>query len=270
MIIVNGSVADTIPVMDRGLMYGDGVFRTMRVEGGRIDSWQRQYDKLAADCSALDILCPARAVLEREVRSATRHEPDCVLKIIVSRGEGGRGYGVPSSVNPSRVIVTAPLPEYPARYWEEGVQLHVCDIRLCHQPRLAGIKHLNRLENVLARMEWADPDTPEGLLLDSDGNVIEGTMSNVFMRKENRLLTPDLSQCGVAGLQRDRILELAPALGLSVVVGEISLRTLFDADEVLVCNSVIGVWPVRAIGPHTWLPGELVPAVRRGLEAALA
>jgi 4-amino-4-deoxychorismate lyase len=270
MIIVNGSVADTIPVMDRGLMYGDGVFRTMRVEHGEVELWQRQYDKLAADCGALDILCPARGVLEREVRSAIQREPNCVLKIIVSRGEGGRGYGVPSSVNPSRVIVTAPLPEYPARYREEGVQLHVCDIRLCHQPRLAGIKHLNRLENVLARMEWVDPDVPEGLLLDPDGNVIEGTMSNLFMRKGNRLLTPDLSQCGVAGLQRDRIMELAPALGLRVAVEEISLRALLDADEVLVCNSVIGVWPVRAIGPRTWAPGELVPAVRRGLEAALA
>lgn len=270
MIIVNGSLAETIPVLDRGLMYGDGVFRTMRVEVGKIASWQRQYEKLAADCSALDILCPAPAVLEREVRNVTLRERDCVLKIIVSRGEGGRGYNVPSSVNPSRVIVTAPLPDYPARYWEEGVQLHVCDIRVCHQPRLAGIKHLNRLENVLARMEWVDPDVPEGLMLDADGNVIEGTMSNVFMRKENRLLTPDLSQCGVAGLQRERIMELAPALGLTVAVEQIPLRTLLDADEVLVCNSVIGVWPVRQIGPRTWMPGELVPAVRRGLEAMLA
>lgn len=270
MILVNGSPAETIPVMDRGLMYGDGVFRTMRVDAGRIPVWPRHYRKLVADCTALDILPPAQSTLEQEARKLLAGEPDCVLKIIVSRGEGGRGYAVPSSVRPSRILVTAPLPEHPQRFREAGVRLHVCDIRLCHQPRLAGIKHLNRLENVLARMEWADPDIPEGLLLDADGDVIEGTMSNVFMRKGNRLITPDLSRCGVAGLQRERILEVAPSLGLSVAVERIPLRTLLEADEVLVCNSVIGLWPVRAIGPRTWTPGELVPALWRALEAAHA
>lgn len=270
MIIVNGSIADTIPVMDRGLMYGDGVFRTLRVREGRPELWPRQYAKLAADCAALDILCPASATLEREMRESLRHEPDCVLKIVVSRGEGGRGYGAPSSVHPSRVLVTAPLPEYPATYATEGVRLHVCDIRMCHQPRLAGIKHLNRLENVLARMEWSDSDIPEGLMLDADGNVIEGTMSNVFLRKENHLITPDLSQCGVAGLQRDRIMEAAQDLGLTVEVRRLSLRTLLEADEVLVCNTVIGIWPVREVGPRHWMPGELAPALRRKLEMHIA
>lgn len=266
MIIVNGAIADTIPVMDRGLMYGDGVFRTLRVRNGQPEAWPRQYAKLAADCGALDILCPSSAVLEQELRNAVRHEPDCVLKIVISRGEGGRGYGVPSSVRPSRVMVTAPLPAYPASYATEGVRLHVCDIRMCHQPRLAGIKHLNRLENVLARMEWSDVDIPEGLMLDSDSHVIEGTMSNLFMRKADHLITPDLSQCGVAGLQRERIMEVASALGLTVEVARFSLLSLLEADEVLVCNSVIGIWPVREIGPRRWTPGELVPALRRKLE----
>lgn len=265
MILVNGAVSDTIHVMDRGLMYGDGVFRTLRVRGGQPELWAQQYAKLEADCASLDILCPPPAILEQEMRDVLHNEPDCVLKIVISRGEGGRGYGVPSSVHPSRVMVTASLPEYPAAYAQEGVRMHVCDIRLCHQPRLAGIKHLNRLENVLARMEWTTADTPEGLMLDADGNVIEGTMSNVFMRKENQLITPDLTLCGVAGLQRERIMEVAPALGLSVEVRNILLRELLEADEVLVCNSVIGIWPVREIGPRHWVPGELVPALRRNL-----
>lgn len=266
MIIVNGSIADSIHVMDRGLMYGDGVFRTLRVLNGQPELWPRQYAKLAADCAKLDILCPSSALLEREMREVARGEPNCVLKIVVSRGEGGRGYGVPSSVHPSRVMVTAPLPEYPASYAADGVRLHVCDIRICHQPRLAGIKHLNRLENVLARMEWSDPNIPEGLMLDVDGNVIEGTMSNVFMRRGNHLITPDLSQCGVAGLQRERIMEAAQYLGLTLEVSRFPLRALLDADEVLMCNSVIGIWPVREIGPRHWLPGELAPALRRRLE----
>lgn len=269
MILVNGAFSDTIPVMDRGLMYGDGVFRTLRVRGGQPELWARQYAKLKADCNSLDILCPTPSVLEQEMHEVLQNEPDCILKIVVSRGEGGRGYGVPSSVHPSRVMVTSPLPEYPAAYAQEGVRLHVCEIRMCHQPRLAGIKHLNRLENVLARMEWSTGNTPEGLMLDADGNVIEGTMSNLFMRKGNFLITPDLSQCGVAGLQRDRIMEAAPGLGLSVEVKKFPLRELLEADEVLVCNSVIGIWPVREIGPRHWMPGELVPALRRILETKL-
>lgn len=269
MIVVNGEIAGTIPVLDRGLMYGDGVFRTMRVRDGKIETWQRQYNKLAADCSSLDILCPDRAALEREIAQAIAHEPDCVLKIIVSRGEGGRGYGVPSSVVPSRVVLTSPIPEYPSQYWHEGVRLHMCEIRMCHQPRLAGIKHLNRLENVLARMEWADPDIPEGLMLDVDGNVVEGTMSNIFLRRGNRLLTPDLHLCGVAGLTRDRIMEQAGELGLELEITQFPLRTLLEADEVIVCNSVIGIWPVRSIGPKSWTPGELAPALRRRMEASL-
>jgi 4-amino-4-deoxychorismate lyase len=270
MIIVNGEVAGTIPVLDRGLMYGDGVFRTMRVRGGNVELWDRQYAKLAADCTGLDILCPSSKVLEQEIEQVVRAEPECVLKIVISRGEGGRGYGLPCSVRPSRVVLSAPVPEYPTHYWEEGVRLHVCEIRMCHQPRLAGIKHLNRLENVLARMEWHDPDVPEGVMLDADGHVIEGTMCNIFARSEDKLVTPDLSQCGVAGLQRERIMAQADGLGLCLEVRPFELRFLLDADEVLVCNSVVGIWQVREIGPRTWVPGELVPALRRKLGMRLA
>jgi 4-amino-4-deoxychorismate lyase len=265
MIIVNGAVADTIPVMDRGLMYGDGVFRTLRVRNGQPELWQRQYAKLAQDCAALDILCPSMPTLEQEARELAAAEPNCVLKIIVSRGEGGRGYGVPSSVQPSRVMVTAPLPEYPAAYATEGVRLHLCEIRMCHQPRLAGIKHLNRLENVLARMEWSDPAMPEGLMLDPDGNVIEGTMSNILFRDGNHLMTPDLGRCGVAGLQRERILDVAPELGLQVQIGHFPLDAVLAADEVLVCNSLIGIWPVRAIGSWRWDGVELAAALQHKL-----
>jgi 4-amino-4-deoxychorismate lyase len=252
MIIVNGSAAETIPVMDRGLMYGDGVFRTMRVEHGQVDSWQRQYQKLAADCAALDILCPAQSTLEHDIHEAVTSEPDCVLKIIVSRGEGGRGYGLPSSVHPSRVIVTAPLPEYPARYWEEGVRLHVCEIRMCHQPRLAGIKHLNRLENVLARAEWHDPEVHEGLLCDDTEAVVSGVSSNLFIVRSGGLLTPELGRCGVAGVARGRILRAARAQGMGIEVTRITPAMLLDDEAVMLCNAVQGVRRVARLEDTTW------------------
>ena len=232
------------------MMYGDGVFRTMRMHDGKILSWPLQYAKLRADCEALDILCPARSVLEDELAQLRDQEANCVVKIIVSRGEGGRGYRVPDSVSPNRVMLTASLPVYPAHFWHEGVTLHVCEMRLSHQPRLAGIKHLNRLENVLARMEWEDAAIPEGLMLDVDGWVISGTMSNVFARRGATLVTPELTACGVAGLQRERVLGYAVNLNLEPVVTRIALNDLLAADEIFICNSVIGLWPVKAIDRH--------------------
>jgi len=246
--MINGEQGGVIHAMDRGVMYGDGVFRTMRIRRGQVKCWQQQYRKLADDCHALDILCPSLHTLEQELQQLARDEPDCVLKIIVTRGEGGRGYKAPPMPSPNRVLLTAPVPEYPIEFWHEGVKLHLCEIRVSHQPRLAGIKHLNRLENVLARMEWDDGMIADGLLLDANGWVVEGTMSNIFMRSGQRLLTPDLSQCGVAGLQRERILKHAPCLGLTPEITQINLPTLLNADEIFVCNSVIGVWPVRQIG----------------------
>lgn len=264
--MINGEQGGSIHVMDRAVMYGDGVFRTMRMANGKIKCWPQQYQKLQADCLALDILCPASNTLEQELQQLARDEPDCVVKIIVSRGEGGRGYRVPTSAFPNRVVLSAPLPDFPAEYWYDGVKLHVCEIRLSHQPRLAGIKHLNRLENVLARMEWTDPSIPEGLLLDADGWVVEGTMSNIFMRLGKKLLTPDLSACGVNGLQRDRILKHAPTLGLSVEVTQFNFPSLLQAEEIFVSNSLIGVWPVRQIAEIKIPLGPTARKMQRILE----
>jgi len=267
--MINGEQGGVIHAMDRGVMYGDGVFRTMCMRRGQVKCWPQQYDKLHGDCQSLDILCPSRQTLEQELRELARDTPDCVAKIIVTRGEGGRGYSVPASVSPNRVLLTAPLPEYPVQFWHEGVKLYLCDLRVSHQPRLAGIKHLNRLENVLARMEWDDATIADGLLLDAEGWVVEGTMSNVFMRSGQRLLTPDLSQCGVAGLQRQRILQHAPSLGLTPEVTHISLPTLLNADEVFVCNSVIGLWPVRQVGANAIPLGPTATQLQRILERDL-
>ncbi|MBI5751421.1 MAG: aminodeoxychorismate lyase [Hydrogenophilales bacterium] len=267
MIIINGQQGNSIHVMDRSVMYGDGVFRTMRMRDGRVSCWLGQYRKLEADCRALDIPCPARSTLAQEIELLARDTPDCVVKIVVSRGEGGRGYGVPDSVSPNRVVLTAPLPIYPENFRRDGVRLHVCELRLCHQPRLAGIKHLNRLENVLARMEWSDPDTPEGLMLDAEGWVVEGTMANIFMRQGNTLLTPDLSACGVAGLQRERILQFAPQCDLVPEVRNFSLPMLLQAEEVFLCNSVIGVWPVRQIGENPIPLGAIAAQMQHFLES---
>ncbi len=266
MIRVNGKNVDTVHVLDRGLMYGDGVFRTMLVRRGTPLQWRRHYLKLQADCGALGISCPSETVLADDVDEVSRLQPDSVLKILVTRGQGRRGYAVSADASPTRILVTSPVPSYPEDYWTAGVRVHLCALRLAEQPRLAGIKHLNRLENVLAKLEWDDPGVAEGLLLDPAGNVIEGTMTNLFMVREGGLWTPDLSRCGVAGVQRDRIMEAAGVLGIPVRIEAFSLAELLEADEVLLCNSVIGVWQVRELSGRTWRPGNMTAAIRQALQ----
>lgn len=263
MTLINGLPADVVSVHDRGLLYGDGVFRTLKRVGGVSLCWARHYRKLAADCTALHLDCPAASELEADL---ARLPPDCVAKIIITRGPGVRGYAVTAALKPTRIVTSGTLPDFPKSHRAEGVKAHLCRLRLASQPALAGIKHLNRLENVLARMEWSDPAIAEGLLLDEAGNVIEGTMSNVFAWHEGVLHTPDLARCGVAGMQRDRILAFARELGLVVRIGTLSLDTLMVAEEVLLCNSVIGIWQVREFNGRVWPAGSLTAQLRRLVE----
>jgi len=265
MVLVNGLQSDLLNVHDRGLAYGDGVFRTARVSRGRALCWLHHYQKLQADCQVLGLTCPNYSVLSKELNQIAAAMPECVLKIIVTRGPGPRGYRVTAGMQPTRIIMAGPLPEYPTSYYQQGVRLRVCDLRLSLQPRLAGIKHLNRLENVMARQEWDDASIAEGLLLDSEGYVIGGTMTNLFMLKGHELWTPDLTRCGVAGVQRKRVLERAAASGIPCTERHITLPQLLQADEIFLTNSVIGVWQVSEIGQNRWETGAFTPKVRQWL-----
>lgn len=255
MILVNGVATEVVAATDRGLAYGDGVFRTFRVNGGRASAWRLHYRKLAQDCTALDLPCPAEPVLAEEVMRASAAEEECVLKIIVTRGSGERGYEPPRHPQPLRVVMSGPRPRHPAEFARGGVKVCVCRTRAAIQPRLAGVKHLNRLENVLARSEWSDPAVSEGLMLDSNGNVIGGTMSNLFIVDAGGLVTPDLWGCGVAGVTRERILAAAARDGVSCRIETVNLDRALAARELILVNSVIGAWPVRAIEGCTLMPG---------------
>jgi len=255
--LINGKSEGCLTPFDRGFAYGDGVFRTVPVKNGAALVWGRHYLKLRDDCNAIGIVCPSEDTLLSDIALLFEDRGDGVIKIIVTRGESARGYAVPALAQPNRAILRSDLPSYPEKNFTEGISLHLCRLQLAAQPLLAGIKHLNRLENVLARMEWRDPAITDGLLLDQSGNVIECTMSNVFMRHGNRLSTPDLRRCGVSGLTRERILEIAPSLGFECAVATFNLDALLGADEVLICNSLIGAWQVRQLDEHRWQAGVL-------------
>lgn len=246
--------------------YGDGLFETLRVSNGVAEYADRHLQRLQAGCARLRLVFDDWQGLDTELRTHARECADGVIKIILGRAAGGRGYRFAPDQAVTRILSTHPLPDMPHPYGEEGVQLCLCELRLGLQPALAGIKHLNRLEQVLARAEWQQ-EYAEGLMLDSDGRLVEGTMSNLFLVREGVLLTPRLDVCGVAGVMRSVLMDLAAAQGVEVRCQTVWPDDLASVEEVFVCNSLIGIWPVAAIGKqHTYVPG----AVTRMLQAALS
>lgn len=245
-VLINGKPTTRIHTLDRGLLYGDGVFRTLRVSAGKIDWWADHYAKLAADARALGLDCPPEDLLRTECLEASQAN-DCAIRITLTRGSGPRGYSPPADATPTRIVHAAALPGYPAAYSAEGIRVRWCSLKLGHQPRLAGIKHLNRLENILARAEWSDPEIVEGLLLDEAGWVIGGVTSNLLAVRGKTLFTPDLGKCGVTGVARMRIMRAARQNGLAVREAHLRPQDVYKADELCVCNSLIGVWRVKMI-----------------------
>jgi 4-amino-4-deoxychorismate lyase len=265
VILVDGKTSEAVSALDRGLAYGDGVFRTLRAESGRLLLGHRHYRKLEHDCARLAIPCPEWSVLESDIERILAEEPDCVVKIVVTRGQGGRGFAPPARVQPTRVVASFPLPAPPPGCDEQGVRVRWCSTRLSAQPALAGVKHLNRLENVLARSEWDDPAIVEGLLCDAGGRVIEGTMSNVFILEGGRMVTSPLEQCGVAGIQRERLIALAERVCGGCEIDPIVPERLLAAEQVYLVNSVIGAWWVAALDARAWARSELTPIVQAAL-----
>lgn len=263
--LINGQPSTTLDSSDRGLHFGDGLFETLAVHNGRCEFWDRHMLRLHAGCSRLRIPRPDTLQLEAEAAQLTQAVKRGVLKIIITRGSGGHGYRTPASPQPTRVLICKDWPEYPAEKSQQGVCVRLCEQILGSNPALAGIKHLNRLEQVLARLEWDTPAFTEGLLRDASGHVIEGTYSNVFMVRQGSLITPQLDQCGVAGILRDVVLELATAAGIDCTERAVSLAELYTADELFLTNSLIGIWPIRALEYWQRKPGPTT----RLLQAAL-
>jgi 4-amino-4-deoxychorismate lyase len=266
MILVNGEARGEVSARDRGLAYGDGVFRTFPVRRGEPVNWRRQYAKLGRDAAALSLPLPAAEVLASDVRSACRDFDECAVKIILTRGAGARGYRYDGNEDGTRVVMAERLPENCAEHRMSGVAVRLCRLRLGHQPALAGVKHLNRLENVLARAEWDDPGIAEGLLCDVAGDVICGTMTNIFVAAGGALATPRLDCCGVAGVTRDRVLEAAGRAGRSCTVARLKWSDVLQADEVFLVNSLAGIWPVRDLDGHLRTPGSITRELQRALD----
>lgn len=260
MYLINGQATDTLSAFDRGLHYGDGLFETIAINRQQPLCWREHIARLESGCKRLGIPCPEDSLLQSEADKLCQTADQGVLKIMVTRGEGGRGYRLPDRIQPTRLLALYPWPDYPPEYATKGINIRLCNTRLGRNPQLAGIKHLNRLEQVLARSEWDDPDITEGLVRDTEDNIIEGTMSNLFMLQGNSLVTPDLMYCGVAGVVRHCLLELAVNAGFETSVSTFRYRHLLAADALFLTNSTLGLWPVVKLGDTRF---SLHPEVER-------
>ncbi len=254
--LVNGQFANSISLDNRGLAYGDGLFETILVRNGSALWLDEHLQRLAQGARRLSIPCDTDVLAGDCSRLiANVGANDAILKIVLTRGAVNRGYS-PLAAASHRIVSLSPLAPVATGYWQQGVALGLCQTRLARQPQLAGIKHLNRLEQVLAAGEMQRRGFDEGLVLDEAGKIIEATRSNVFMVVAGCLVSPSLNDCGVNGIMRQQILSTAKRIGLRVVIGAVEMSTLRKADEVFICNSVIGIWPVikiecmhKAIGP---------------------
>jgi 4-amino-4-deoxychorismate lyase len=269
MILINGQAQDHIAVADRGLHYGDGLFETIAVYGGLPRLWERHWRRLSTGCRRLGIAQPDPEILWEEASHVCSGVDRGVLKIIFTRGAGGRGYRPPQTGQATRIMATYPWPAYPEANWRQGVEVRICTTRLGRNSALAGMKHLNRLEQVLARSEWEAPHIAEGLMCDDDDHVIAGTMSNLFIVTAKGLLTPVLTACGVAGVMRSVILELAAELDITWQETQLRLEDLHCADEVFLTNALIGIWPVRCIEQRDYSVGSLTGLLGGRLQALL-
>jgi 4-amino-4-deoxychorismate lyase len=250
--LINGVAADQVPALDRGLAYGDGLFESIRLAGAVAPLWSRHIRRLVESCERLRIPVPDTAPLWSEALEVTRGMPHSVVRVTVTRGVGERGYALPAAPQPMRVVAAFAPPQVADSAYVQGVRMRVCDIRLAEQPLLAGMKHLNRLEQVLARAEWSDPAIAEGVLCDSHGKVISATMANLFAVVDGVLLTPALDRCGVAGVARAEVLAAFP----QTQVGALTLDALLGASEVFLSSSVRGILPVRSLGKQDYPVGE--------------
>jgi 4-amino-4-deoxychorismate lyase len=279
-VLINGQPQDpetaSVSVFDRGFQYGDGVFETMASVAGRVRDRDRHLARLAQGARLLGIPEPEAGVLEGEVDrlgAGPTTAERAVIKVLYSRGPGGRGLAPPAQAAPTRVILCLAWPEHPRHWASQGVRTITCRTRQTSGAALdARIKSMNQLNHIVARMEWQDPDIAEGLLCDERGRLVEGTVTNLFARFGERLVTPDLAGAGLPGITRGRIMELARAEGWQVAAGELTPAELADADEAFLTNSVVGLWPVREHDGRALAssPGPAARSLGRALEAAYA
>jgi 4-amino-4-deoxychorismate lyase len=250
----------TIAVDDRAVQYGDGLFETVAIRDGEPRLWDYHVERLQTSAARLGLDVPGdsrlRSALDAALGQAQADDTRCIAKIVFTAGQGPRGYRRADSARTTILVGVADAITLPETCYRDGVDLRLCNTRLAVQPQLAGMKTLNRMEQVLARNEWSGESDFEGLTLDTDDRLICGTMSNVFLITGQRLVTPAITRCGVSGVMRRHVLTLLDNAGIECSVRDVGVEELWSSDGVLISNSQFGVMPARRCGRRSWQPHE--------------
>ena len=256
--LINGQFTDKISVLDRGLSYGDGFFETMNwkyfltTKVSKVEFWKRHLLRLKKGCESTLINFPSISLIESYrdkilKKSKKQGMSSGVLKIIITRGSGGRGYKFERNMIPNIILLVFPSLQYNEKNYKNGVNLKFCSSNLSINKNIAGFKHLNRLDSVVARSEWTNQNIFEGIITDIDGSVIEGTMTNIFCIKKSKLYTPNISEVGIKGIMRDVILEKFCGYFKQTIEKKITVKFLLESDSVFITNSIIKIVPVKKL-----------------------
>lgn len=276
-LIINGTrqnSVDHLSILDRGLAYGDGVFETMLVDSGRIPLWDYHYQRLQQGLQRLYIDIDHKLLAASVQDILNSSETPGVIKIMVTRGQGGRGYTPPETEEATIIVAFFGLSAQKTIDNQNKSQAGVCAC-YCRQTlpqctTLAGIKTLNQLPYVLAAREVKEAGCDEGLLTNDHGHLIEAVSRNVFLVVDGVLHTPQLDKCGVSGVLRRLLIEqIAPQLALNVCERVIDIDELESADEVFLCNGVTGIWPVIVCGEKNWQPGPITRKIQQAVSQYL-
>ena len=257
MFFINGKPQSDLPADDRATQFGDGCFTTARVVDGQVHLLSAHLQRLRDACQRLMIPFSDWSVLEQEMVTYAAGHQHAVLKVLLSRGSGGRGYSGSACTHPTRILSISAWPAHYQRWREQGITLTLSPVRLGRNPLLAGIKHLNRLEQVLIRTHLEQTDADDALVLDSDGWLTECCAANIFWRQGSDVFTPRVDQAGVNGIMRQHCIRLLAASDYTLREVNAPEPALAEADEVIICNALMPVIPVRAYGELRWSAREL-------------
>jgi len=248
---VDGVANVGIPGNDRGVLYGDGGFRTMLCCHGEVEALTAQLEKLRDDAVRIGLSPPTLELLQDDIAKALAPGQTGALRLSLSAGSSLRGY-TRATVETRRILQISPLPAWPARHWRQGIQLQTIELPLATPNVAPGCKHLNRLEQVMAKRELLT-QYQEGLMSDAHGAMACGIMSNVFWFSAGSWHTPSLQHVGVAGLTRQRLIQLMQREAISLNIVDVSTEQVREqAESLFMCNSLIGVWPVQAWDSQTY------------------
>jgi len=255
IMLINGIPTTQISATDRGLAYGDGLFSTIKVENGRACLWEFHLQRLKLGAQVLFFPPINWTALTNEVvllAQTLANKSDAVLKIILTRGSGGRGYSIQGCNAPQRILSSHDFPAFYKQWQAQGIDIILCRQQLAINPQLAGLKTLNRLEQVLIKRELESQQAIEGIVCDTNGNVIEACSANVFVYLNNQWCTPKLDGCGVKGVKRRQIMESALLANISIIEIQLSVDDLFKADAVFLSNALMGIVPVKKCQSHEY------------------